>query len=276
MQPRKRFGQHFLRDARVVERIVQSIRPVKDEWLVEIGPGEGVLTEALLAQGAKVHAVEIDRDLARPLLLRFPDRTRFRLETADALRFDFSSLCKEGSMRVVGNLPYNISTPLMFHLFDQGGLVTEMVFMLQREVVDRLCAGPGDSAYGRLSVMTAYHAEAEPLFDVFPESFHPPPRVMSSVVRLTPHRTPPVEVNPDRLARLVGEAFMQRRKTLRNALRRVAGEADFEAASIDPAARAETLSLADFARLSNRLETLPQAGSGDDARGDHSGSLANL
>ena len=251
--PRKRFGQHFLKDPGVIAAIVDAIRPRPGEWLIEIGPGEGVLTDALIAAGARVIAIEIDRDLAVRLQQRFTDASVFRLTVADALRVDFSSLGTGGSIRVVGNLPYNISTPLLFHLFGFGSEISEMVFMLQREVVDRLCAEAGEDAYGRLSVMTRYHASSEALFDVYPESFHPPPRVMSSVVRLIPHTVAPVTADPKRLAGLVTEAFMQRRKTLRNALRHRVEAPIFEAAGIDAGARAETLSLEDFARLSECL-----------------------
>lgn len=251
--PRKRFGQHFLQDPGVIAAIVDAIRPTPGEWLIEIGPGEGVLTEALMAAGARVIAIEIDRDLAARLRQRFTEASVFRLIIADALRVDFSSLCEDSPIRVVGNLPYNVSTPLLFHLFEFAAQVSEMVFMLQREVVDRLCAEAGDPGYGRLSVMTRYHASAEALFDVHPESFYPPPRVMSSVVRLIPHVVAPVAVDSKRLAGLVMEAFMQRRKTLRNALRHRVDAALFEAAGIDPGARAETLTLEDFARLCSYL-----------------------
>lgn len=251
--PRKRFGQNFLRDATVVHRIVMAVAPGTDDHLVEIGPGEGAMTQALLPQCRHLDAVEIDRDLAAVLARRFGDEPRFRLHGADALRFDFRALAEPGEkLRIVGNLPYNISTPLMFHLFGQVGCVGDMHFMLQNEVVDRLAAEPGGSDYGRLSIMAAYHCRAEKLFEVYPESFHPQPKVVSAIVRLVPHAAPPVEVDPKALNRVVAAAFSQRRKTLRNSLGDLLGADDIAALDIDPKARAETLSLEEFARLARR------------------------
>ena len=247
--PRKRFGQNFLRDETVVHRIVQSVGPQDGERLIEIGPGEGAMTRFFLAAGAQIEAIEIDRDLAALLRQRFAHETRFHLNEGDALRFDFATLATQGPIRVVGNLPYNISTPLIFHLLSHSGVISEMTFMLQREVVERLCAGTGDSEYGRLSIMTQYYCAAEKLFEVGPESFYPPPKVVSAIVRLTPHSTPPVDADPKALGRVVTQAFMQRRKTLRNALRDLFTEDDLRASDIDPGARAETLSLEAYARL---------------------------
>ena len=247
--PRKRFGQNFLRDDAVVHRIVQSVGPQDGERLIEIGPGEGAMTRFFLAAGAQIEAIEIDRDLAALLRQRFAHETRFHLNEGDALRFDFATLATQGPIRVVGNLPYNISTPLIFHLLSHAGVISEMTFMLQREVVERLCAGTGDSEYGRLSIMTQYYCAAEKLFEVGPESFYPPPKVVSAIVRLTPHSTPPVDADPKALGRVVTQAFMQRRKTLRNALRDLFTEDDLRASDIDPGARAETLSLEAYARL---------------------------
>lgn len=247
--PRKRFGQNFLRDKSVVDRIVHSLGLSPQDRVLEIGPGEGALTSVLLEAGAQVDAIEIDRDLALLLEKRFGSSSRFRLHVGDVLRFDFSSMAEAAPLRVVGNLPYNISTPLMFHLFQKAGLFSEMVFMLQREVVDRLCADAGDGAYGRLSIMARYYARAERLFDVGPESFFPMPKVHSSIVRLVPHPVPPVDADPSVLGRLVSEAFMQRRKTLRNALRHLADESLLLEAGIDPSVRAETLFLEDYAGL---------------------------
>lgn len=247
--PRKRFGQNFLRDDHVVNRIVQSVGPGKGERLVEIGPGEGAMTRMFLEAGAQIEAIEIDRDLAALLRNRFGHYPGFHLNEGDALRFDFSQLAQDGVIRVVGNLPYNISTPLIFHLLAHTGAISEMTFMLQREVVDRLCAGASDSDYGRLSIMTQYYCEAEKLFEVGPESFFPPPKVVSAIVRLTPHAAPPVDADPKALGRVVTQAFMQRRKTLRNALRDLFTEDDLRAEDIDPGARAETLELEAYARL---------------------------
>jgi 16S rRNA (adenine1518-N6/adenine1519-N6)-dimethyltransferase len=247
--PRKRFGQNFLRDDHVVHRIVQSVGPSKGERLIEIGPGEGAMTRIFLEAGAHIEAIEIDRDLAALLRNRFANQPGFHLNEGDALKFDFTKLAVEGPVRVVGNLPYNISTPLIFHLLGHAGAISEMTFMLQREVVDRLCAGASDSDYGRLSIMTQYYCEAEKLFEVGPESFYPPPKVVSAIVRLTPHAKPPVDADPKALGRVVTQAFMQRRKTLRNALRDLFSEEDLRGEAIDPTARAETLSLEDYARL---------------------------
>lgn len=251
--PRKRFGQNFLRDVTVIHRIVRSVAPGSEEHLVEIGPGEGVLTEALLPLCRALDAVEIDRDLAAGLERRFGGRPGFRLHLADALRFDFRGLPTTGKLRIVGNLPYNISTPLLFHLFEQVDAIRDMHFMLQREVVDRLAAEPGSPDYGRLGIMTRYHCHAEKLFEVAPESFFPRPKVVSAVVRLLPHAVKPVDADPDLLRRVVAAAFSQRRKTLRNSLKSLFDEAELRDLGIDPKVRAETLDLEHYARLARRL-----------------------
>jgi 16S rRNA (adenine1518-N6/adenine1519-N6)-dimethyltransferase len=250
--PRKRFGQNFLRDDTVVHRIVMAVNPAPSDHLVEIGPGEGVMTAALLKSQAPLDAVEIDRDLAAHLLQRFASQPHFRLHQADALKFDFGSLRRGEPLRVVGNLPYNISTPLLFHLFAQAGAIADMHFMLQKEVIDRLCAEPGNADYGRLSIMAQYFCRAEKLFEVYPESFYPPPKVVSAIVRLIPHPRPPVDADPAILGKIVATAFSQRRKTLRNALKSLFDEQELQDADIDPNARAETLSLAHYARLAER------------------------
>ncbi len=248
--PRKRFGQNFLRDATIVRALIQAIDPRPGQHLVEIGPGEGVLTERLIAACGTLDVIEIDRDLVSLLTRRFPAQSGLRIHQADALHFDFGALAEAGfRLRVVGNLPYNISTPLLFHLFGQSQWIADMHFMLQKEVVDRLCAVPGSPNYGRLSVMAGYHCRCEPVFDVPPESFFPRPKVMSSVVRLTPHPCPPVAVDPSRLRRVVSAAFSQRRKTLRNALRQFVNESDLAALGIDPGQRAQNLDLQAFARI---------------------------
>ncbi|HWP00797.1 MAG TPA: 16S rRNA (adenine(1518)-N(6)/adenine(1519)-N(6))-dimethyltransferase RsmA [Methylococcus sp.] len=253
--PKKRFGQNFLRDRRVIQDIVAAIRPKASDRILEIGPGEGVLTEGLLQSGAWLEVIELDRDLVAFLQSRFAGVERLRIHQGDALRLDIRTLAGDGRLRVVGNLPYNISTPLLFHLFANLECIEDLHFMLQKEVVDRLCAGPGDSAYGRLSVMRALYCEAERLFDVAPESFHPRPKVWSAVVRLIPHPEPPDPVQAERVGRVVAAAFGQRRKTLRNALRTCLDEAAIRACGIDPGARAETLSLHEFIRLSGVLPT---------------------
>jgi 16S rRNA (adenine1518-N6/adenine1519-N6)-dimethyltransferase len=251
--PRKRFGQNFLRDSAVVHRIVLAVAPASTDHLVEIGPGEGVMTAAFLPNCRLLDAVEIDRDLAAHLERRFAGEARFRLHRADALKFDFRSLAEGGKLRIVGNLPYNISTPLLFHLFEQADSIRDMHFMLQKEVVDRLAAEPGDSDYGRLGIMAQYHCRAEKLFEVYPESFFPPPKVISAIVRLVPHESPPVDADVACLGRVVAAAFSQRRKTLRNSVKTLFDEAEIRALDIDPNARAETLSLEEYARLARRL-----------------------
>jgi len=250
---RKRFGQHFLSDAHVVARIVNAIDPRPDDHVVEIGPGLGVLTAALLARIPAMEAVELDRDIIPKLAQRCAPLGTLLIHSADALKFDFTTLAADGRpLRVVGNLPYNISTPLLFHLLESRAVIRDMHFMLQKEVVDRLAAEPGGKDYGRLSVMMQYHCEVVALFDVPPEAFEPPPKVDSAVVRLVPHAQPPVQVRDvDVLEKLVAQAFSQRRKTLRNTLKDWVTAGTMEAHGIDPTRRAETLSLAEFAALAN-------------------------
>lgn len=252
-RPRKRFGQHFLRDENVVMRIVTAINPQPNDHIVEIGPGMGVLTEALLVHVPEMDAVELDRDIIPKLTERCGSLGRLNIHTADALRFDFSSLAGDNRpLRIVGNLPYNISTPLMFHLLESRHLIQDMHFMLQKEVVDRMAAQPGTKDYGRLSVMMQYHCQVESLFNVPPDAFNPPPKVDSSIVRLVPYKTPMISVdNIEMLETLVTAAFSQRRKTLRNTLRNYLSSEQIEAQGIDPSRRAESLSLSDFAKLSN-------------------------
>jgi len=252
--PRKRFGQNFLRDETVIRALLAEIAPTGDEHLVEIGPGQGVLTERLIERSGRLDVIEIDRDLAASLRQLWGSRQNLVIHEADALRFDFRALA-DGSrpLRVVGNLPYNISTPLLFHLFDQMEAISDMHFMLQREVVQRLCAQAGSADYGRLSVMAGYFCRAEPLFEVAPESFFPQPKVVSAVIRLVPHRLPVVDTDLAQLRRVVAAAFSQRRKTLRNALRGVMDVAGLAGLGIDPGARAQELGLEDFARIANFL-----------------------
>jgi len=251
--PRKRFGQNFLRDEGVVAAIVTAIAPRAGDHLVEIGPGLGALTSSLLQASGRLDVVELDRDLVALLQRRYAGHSGIRIHGADALRFDFTALAGGVPLRIVGNLPYNISTPLLFHLFGQSSAIADMHFMLQREVVERLCAEPGGKEWGRLGVMAAYHCRAEWVMDVAPESFFPVPKVLSSIVRLVPHREPPVQVRPARLQTIVAAAFSQRRKTLRNSLGSLLGPDRIAAAGIDPGARAETLSLQQFARLAEIL-----------------------
>ena len=254
-RPRKRFGQNFLTDTHVVAKIAHAIRARPDDHLVEIGPGLGALTEVLLPQVTAMDAVELDRDLIPRLAQRCGALGQLQIHAADALRFDFAGLAGDGRpLRIVGNLPYNISTPLMFHLLENRDVIRDMHFMLQKEVVDRLAAGPGSKDYGRLSVMMQYHCAVASLFDVPPGAFNPPPKVTSAVVRLRPWDTPPVQV-PDvaLLEKLVTQAFSQRRKTLRNTLKGLLTAEQIAAQDIDPARRAETLSLAEFAALARAV-----------------------
>jgi 16S rRNA (adenine1518-N6/adenine1519-N6)-dimethyltransferase len=254
LRPKKRFGQHFLRDMRVIERIAAAFVPHARDHVVEIGPGEGVLTRELIGNVAHLDVVELDRDLAAHLRESLPETVS--VHSADALKFDFCALAPPDSkLRVIGNLPYNISTPLLFHLLDQAHCIGDMLFMLQKEVVDRMAAAPGGKDYGRLSVMVQYRCRVEKLFAVPPGAFQPPPKVDSAVVRLTPHVTPPVEVrDPAAFARVVQAAFSQRRKTLRNSLKGLVSAEAMVALGIDPIRRAETLSLAEFAALTGACE----------------------
>lgn len=252
-RPRKRFGQHFLHDPQIIARIVAAIRPKPGEPLVEIGPGLGALTGPLLQAAGTLDVVELDRDLLEPLRARCAGLGTLRIHQADALTFDFAQL--RGAtprLRVVGNLPYNISTPLLFHLLAQAAHLDDLHFMLQREVVERMAAAPGDKAYGRLSVMAQYRCRIETLFTVGPGAFRPPPKVWSAVARLVPRETPAVALQDEPcFAEVVRRAFAQRRKTLRNSLQGLLDADQIKAAGVDPAARPETLELAAFAALSN-------------------------
>ncbi|MCR4301697.1 MAG: 16S rRNA (adenine(1518)-N(6)/adenine(1519)-N(6))-dimethyltransferase RsmA [Sulfuricaulis sp.] len=252
---RKRFGQHFLRDRHVIGQIIGAMALHDSDHVVEIGPGQGALTRELAARLPDFEAVELDRDLVSHLQSEIPSG-KMTLHQADALKFDFCRLIKSNQkLRLVGNLPYNISTPLLFHLLEQAGCIEDMLFMLQKEVVQRLCAPPGKKDYGRLSVMIQYRCRVEKLFDVAPGAFSPPPRVDSSVVRLIPRSAPPVEVKDEAtLAHVVRAAFASRRKTLRNNMKGLLSGDDMTALGIDPIRRAETLSLAEFAALSNAIE----------------------
>jgi 16S rRNA (adenine1518-N6/adenine1519-N6)-dimethyltransferase len=254
--PRKRFGQNFLHDHNIIYNIISSIQAKPDQHWVEIGPGQGALTEPLLNERVRLDVVELDRDLVVLLREKFKQYPNLQIHSADALRFNFSLLANEDKkLRIIGNLPYNISTPLMFHLLDNAYCIEDMHFMLQKEVVDRICAAPGSKRYGRLSVMMQYYCLPELLFEVPPESFDPVPQVTSAILRLVPHRQPPVVVNDmKKLNRVVTQAFSQRRKTLRNSLKKLIDEEAIVALGIDPTLRAESISLAEFARLSNLLQ----------------------
>ena len=250
---RKRFGQNFLHDHGVIRRIVACIGPKKGQRIVEIGPGKGALTEGIISVTERMDVVELDRDLIPILkvnLFKFPDLT---VHEADAMKFDFSSLkTDEQNIRVVGNLPYNISTPLIFHLLSHADVIDDMHFMLQKEVVDRLAARPGDSLYGRLSVMAQYYCAVESLFVVGPESFDPAPKVDSAIVRMTPYKSLPFTVGDiKKLEDMVRIGFQQRRKTLRNNYKGVLDNDDFAALNIDPGLRPERLDVEDFVHITN-------------------------
>jgi 16S rRNA (adenine1518-N6/adenine1519-N6)-dimethyltransferase len=251
MRARKRFGQHFLHDPAVIDRIIAAINARPGQALVEIGPGRGALTGALLSSGASLDVVEIDRDLAQSLRERYAAEPRVVVHEADALDFDWAALARVrgAHLRLIGNLPYNISTPLLFTLLKHAECIEDMHFMLQREVVKRIVAEPGTASYGRLGVMLAPRVVATELLSVGPGAFQPPPKVWSAVVRLTPRPAPPSWAADPRYAAVVMAAFGQRRKTLRNALATLLSAEQIKAAGIDPGARAETLSAAQFGQL---------------------------
>jgi len=253
-KPRKRFGQNFLHDQQIIDRIIASIAPQKTDLIVEIGPGQAALTQPLVDSGAELHVVEIDRDLVAVLQKKFAGVSNITIHSCDALKTDFSEITQNRAFRLIGNLPYNISTPLIFHVLGWHKLVKDMHFMLQKEVVNRMAAEPGSKAYGRLSVMTQFRCNVMPLFDVQPESFSPSPRVCSSIVRLQPLGAAPYDVGSDEnLQKVVAAAFSQRRKTLRNSLRKLLDADQILTAGIDPGQRAEQLSLSQFATLARLL-----------------------
>ena len=252
--PRKRFGQNFLSDQSVISAIAKAINPHKDDNVVEIGPGQGALTDALFESDCAIKVIEIDRDLQSQLRVMFFNRD-FTLFDFDALKFDFNELSGgDHDLRIVGNLPYNIATPLIFKLLTHLPIIRDMHFMLQREVVHRLAARPGNKHWGRLSVMTQVDCDVEHLFDVPPEAFYPQPKVQSAIVRLTPKMTSHrPECSREGLGKVVQLAFAQRRKTLRNNLRGVIDDATMQRLEIDPACRAETLTLDQLMDLSLEL-----------------------
>lgn len=252
---RKRFGQHFLHDKNVLHNIVKAIHPLKDQALVEIGPGLGALTETVLPETNHLYLIEIDRDLAQKIKEAYPANS-ITLYEKDALEFDFATILEkvQKPLRIFGNLPYNISTPLLFHLLKYAENIEDMHFMLQKEVVERMAAAPSTSDYGRLSVMVQYACEVQALFDVPPGAFSPPPKVMSSVVRLLPyHGNQPhtQALDFEKFSLIVKTAFQSRRKTLRNGLSTILTDDDFQKANIDSKRRPETLSIEEFVRLSN-------------------------
>jgi 16S rRNA (adenine1518-N6/adenine1519-N6)-dimethyltransferase len=251
-QARKRFGQHFLTSSDTIERIVSAIAPQQGDSIVEIGPGHAAITAPLANAATTLHAIEFDRDLVAKLNRQFQDRPNVIIHEADALRFDFSTLGDK--LRIVGNLPYNISTPLLFHLLTFKKNVIDMHFMLQKEVVDRMSATPGSKDYGRLTVMLGCQLEIVPLFDVPPDAFTPAPKVISSVVRMRPLPNERFDIqDAHKLEEIVKQAFSRRRKTLRNALKGLASESEIEAAGLVQGKRPEQIPVDGWIRLANLL-----------------------
>lgn len=252
---RKRFGQNFLTDTHVIRKIIAAIKPAEGDNLVEIGPGQGAITGPLLEHCQKLQAVELDRDLAAILEKKFADHGGFILHQGDALDFDFSTLAAQGPLRIVGNLPYNISTPLLFRLLEFFPLIKDMHFMLQKEVVERMTATPGSKEYGRLSVVLQYYCHIDYLFTVPPGAFFPAPKVESAIARLIPRKPEELCAGNEAFFRnLVKIAFQQRRKTLRNTLKQLTGEYDLSTVTIDLSRRPETLSVGEFVELAKQLD----------------------
>jgi 16S rRNA (adenine1518-N6/adenine1519-N6)-dimethyltransferase len=248
---RKRFGQHFLHERNIIHKILLAVDPQPEDFLLEIGPGMGAITLPLLQRCGKLTAVELDRDVIPRLQSAAEGKGELHVIQGDALKTDFRALIPPGKkIRLLGNLPYNISTPLLFHCLDQMDVVTDMHFMLQKEVVQRMAARPGGKDYGRLTVMLAMRCRVEPLFDIGAGAFTPSPKVQSTFVRLIPHSKAPFELSdPARFAAFVNQAFSRRRKTLRKALQGLADESAIRRAGLDPGTRPETLSAGDYARL---------------------------
>lgn len=246
---RKRFGQHFLVDRGTILRIIDSLLLKHDDVVVEIGPGLGALTIPLMERLDRLDVVELDRDLVARMAARYPAQ-QLRIHSADALAFDFAALGDR--LRVVGNLPYNISTPLLFHLAEFAERIVDITVMLQQEVVDRMVAQPGTGEYGRLSVMLQYRFVLDKLFDVPASAFQPPPKVHSAVVRLLPRPAEELAVrNLDLFGRVVAAAFGQRRKMLRNTLAAFVSDSDLAALQVEPSLRGENLAVADYVRIAN-------------------------
>lgn len=248
-RPRKRFGQHFLHDQHVIARIIHAIKPHADDQLIEIGPGRGAITLPLLEHVKQLEIIEIDRDLVQ--WWQTQQRRNLIIHARDALKIDYCALQSDPQrkLRIVGNLPYNISTPILFHLFEHRACIEDMHFMLQKEVVDRMCAHAGSDDYGRLSVMVQFYCEVNHLFDVGAGAFTPPPKVESSIVRLRPHPPGKYAVHEQTLQQIVSQAFSQRRKTLRNSLKKWFSAEQIQAIGIDPGIRPEQLDLTSFIKL---------------------------
>lgn len=252
---RKRFGQNFLHDDAIIDAIIDAISAQPDQHLVEIGPGRGALTAPLAQSNALLDVIELDRDLVPLLASQFATSTKVHIHQADALKFDYRTLAKpDEKLRVIGNLPYNITTPLLFHLLAQSEVIEDMCFMLQKEVVERICASPGNKQYGRLSIMIQYQCNAELLFLVPPEAFEPIPKVESAIIYMQPkQQVTKNQVDVEKLSRLVTQAFSQRRKTLANTLKNNVTVAQIEAVNIDPSQRPETVSVEQYIQLAQSL-----------------------
>jgi 16S rRNA (adenine1518-N6/adenine1519-N6)-dimethyltransferase len=254
-QARKRFGQNFLHDQGIIDRIVQSINPRASDHIVEIGPGQGALTRPLAASGARLDCVELDRDLAAFLKTNVGKQANVTIHQQDILKFDLASVQHDSQrLRIIGNLPYNISTPVLFYLLQQHNRIEDMVFMLQLEVVNRMAAQVGDRNYGRLGLMLQYYCEVEPLFNVPSAAFTPRPKVSSAIVRLIPHQTMPIQAkDPECLQVVIRTAFNQRRKTLKNSLKAIISETVLTTLPLDVSMRPENLTLADYILISDAL-----------------------
>lgn len=257
-RPRKRFGQNFLQNPHVIDQILSALHLQKNDKVIEIGPGLGALTRPLLKYLDHLIAIEIDRDLQAHLSALPIAKDKLQLIAADALTLDFSQWGRD--LRVIGNLPYNISTPILFHLLDYSSSIADMHFMLQKEVVERLAAQPGTKDYGRLTVMVQYHCDVESLFEVPPEAFHPQPKVDSAVVRLIPYQVPayPV-VDVQALEQLVAQAFAMRRKTLANNLKPLLSAAQLSDLGINPQSRPEQISVGDYVLITKFLSSADKA-----------------
>ena len=252
---KKRFGQNFLQDPHIIDRIVSAIAPTVDDNIIEIGPGLGALTSQLLPLCERMHAIELDRDIIPKLRVNCATLGELTIHETDVLKFDFNQLSQSGErLTVVGNLPYNISTPILFHILNYATIIDDMVFMVQKEVAERITAQPGNKDYGRLSIMLQYYCETQFLFIVPPESFTPAPKVDSAIIRLIPHKELPYRATDEKLfAKVVTQAFSQRRKTLRNTLKKMVTDDIWQTTNIDPTLRPENLSIKQFVCLANAL-----------------------
>ena len=250
--PRRRFGQHFLTDNNTVDKILESINPSDDDVIVEIGPGQGAITKGLTKNTKFVHAIEIDRDLVNYLKKRFEGNSKIIIHEADALNFNYLKL--GSNLRIVGNFPYNISTPLLFHLLKFRNSIIDIHCMLQKEVADRMSAKPGNKTYGRLGIMLGCHLRIEPLFHVDKSAFFPAPKVTSTVLKLSPLKKNRFHIqDEDIFSKIITEAFMKRRKTIQNSLKNLINISDLDAVNLDPKLRPEQISIKKYVELSNHL-----------------------